>query len=181
MEQSISIATKDDRKFIARELPHRSRCKTVYVLGEMSSNSEVGSNPLLGCVHRPDAAFEIRQLAQIPRIAVQCPSHNLLQPANMVAHTVKVVGEMGLKTLLDHGPASSPGMDVKFRSRISPACRWRRELGQPEGSREGPFARQSKSYYYATACSGSRGGAGAQRAPVPSFYSGLFYAPPDSP
>ena len=55
--------------------------------GEMSSNSEVGSNPLLGCVHRPDAAFEIRQLAQIPRIAVQCPSHNLLQPANMVAHT----------------------------------------------------------------------------------------------
>ena len=77
---------------------------------------------------------------------------------------VKVVGEMGLKTLLDHGPASSPGMDVKFRSWISPACRGRRELGQPEGSREGPFARQSKSYYYATACSGSRGGAGAQRA-----------------
>ena len=104
VEQSISIATKDGRKVIARELPHRSRCKTVYVLGEMSSNSEVGSNPLLGCVHRPDAAFEIRQLAQIPRIAVQCPSHNLLQPANMVAHTVKVVRQMGLKRLLDHGP-----------------------------------------------------------------------------
>ena len=99
----------------------------------------------------------------------------------MVAHTVKVVGEMGLKTLLDHGPASSPGMDVKFRSRISRACRERRELGRPEGSRQGPFARLSKSYYYATACSGSRGGAGTQRVPAPSFYSGLFYAPPDSP
>ena len=75
-----------------------------YVLGEMmSSNSEVGSNPLLGCVNLPDAAFEIRQLAQIPRIAVQCPSHNLLQPANMVAHTVNVVRQMGLKRLLDHG------------------------------------------------------------------------------
>ena len=170
MEQSISIATKDGRKVIARELPHRSRCKTVYVLGEMSSNSEVGSNPLLGCVHRPDAAFEIRQLAQIPRIAVQCPSHNLLQPANMVAHTVKVVGEMGLKTLLDHGPASSPGMDVKFRSRISPACRWRRELGQPEGSRHGPFARLRKDYYIhtlrLTRAQGSRGGAGTQLWPM---------------
>ena len=128
---------------------------------------------------RIQAAAEAGKAA--PRIAVQCPSHNLLQPANMVAHTVKVVGEMGLKTLLDHGPASSPGMDVKFRSRISRACRERRELGQPEGSRQGPFARRSKSHYYATARSGSRGGAGAQRAPVPSFYSGLFYAPPDSP
>ena len=153
-----------------------------YVLGEMmSSNSEVGSIALLGCVHRTDASLRFSQLAQIPRIAVQCPSHNLLQPANMVAHTVKVVGEMGLKTLLDHGPASSPGMDVNFRSRISRACRERRELGQPEGSRQGPFARLRKTTTYTTACSGSRGGAGAQRAPVPSFYSGLFYAPPGSP
>ena len=76
-----------------------------YVLGEMmSSNSEVGSIALLGCVHRTDASLRFSQLAQIPRIAVQCPSHNLLQPANMVAHTVKVVRQMGLKRLLDHGP-----------------------------------------------------------------------------
>ena len=86
MEQSISIATKDGRKVIARELPHRSRCKTVYVLGEVSSNSEVGSNPLLGCVH--------------------------------------------LQTTTS----------------------------------------------YTTACSGPRGGAGTQRVPAPSFYSGLMCA-----
>ena len=76
-----------------------------YVLGEMmSSNSEVGSIALLGCVHRTEASLRFRQLAQVPRIAVQCPSHNLLQPANMVAHTVNVVRQMlGLKRLLDHG------------------------------------------------------------------------------
>ena len=98
---------------MAAELSHRSfliartaRLRVyTYVLGEMmSSNSEVGSIALLGCVHRTDASLRFRQLAQIPRIAVQCPSHNLLQPANMVAHTVKVVRQMGLKRLLDHGP-----------------------------------------------------------------------------
>ena len=86
---------------------------------------------------------------------------------------------MGLARHLDQASAYSPIIEARIRSRTSRARAKgvERELGQPKGISRS-IGKLGKDYYYG---SGSRGGAGAQREPVPSFHSGLFYAPPDSP
>ena len=122
--------------------------------------------------------FDAVGLIRVPLTAVQSPSRNRLQPANVVRRTVGAVGQMGLARHLDQASAYSPIIKARIHSLTSRA---RAEGVESWGSRtasRGALARLSKDYYYG---SGSRGGAGAQREPVPSFHSGLFYAPPDSP
>ena len=122
--------------------------------------------------------FDAVGLIRVPLTAVQSPSRNRLQPANVVRRTVGAVGQMGLARHLDQASAYSPIIKARIRSLTSRA---RAEGVESWGSRKasrGALARLSKGYYYG---SGSRGRAGAQRAPVPSFHSGLFYAAPDSP
>ena len=122
--------------------------------------------------------FDAVGLIRVPLTAVQSPSRNRLQPANVVRRTVGAVGQMGLARHLDQASAYSPIIKARIRSLTSRA---RAEGVESWGSRtasRGALARLSKDYYYG---SGSRGRAGAQRAPVPSFHSGLFYVPPDSP
>ena len=122
--------------------------------------------------------FDAVGLIRVPLLAVQSPSRNRLQPANVVRRTVGAVGQMGLARHLDQASAYSPIIKARIRSLTSRA---RAEGVESWGSRKasrGALARLSKDYYCG---SGSRGRAGVQRAPVPSFDSGLFYVPPDSP
>ena len=125
--------------------------------------------------------FDAVGLIRVPLTAVQSPSRNRLQPANVVRRTVGAVGQMGLARHLDQASAYSPIIKARIRSRTSRArAKGVESWGSRKASR-GALARLSKDYYYG---SGSRGGAGAQRASAQPFYSGLllvYYASPEWP
>ena len=65
--------------------------------------------------------FDAVRLIRVPLTAVQSPSRNRLQPANVVRRTVGAVGQMGLARHLDQASAYSPIIKARIRSLTSRA------------------------------------------------------------
>ena len=106
--------------------------------------------------------FDAVGLICVPLTAVQSPSRNRLQPANVVRRTVGAVGQMGLARHLDQASAYSPIIKARIRSLTSRA---RAEGVESPGSRKasrGALARLSKDYYYGWALGGAQGRSGHQ-------------------
>ena len=104
--------------------------------------------------------FDAVGLIRVPLTAVQSPSRNRLQPANVVRRTVGAVGQMGLARHLDQASAYSPIIKARIRSLTSRA---RAEGVESWGSRKasrGALARLSRDYYYGWALGGAPGRSG---------------------
>ena len=122
--------------------------------------------------------FDAVGLIRVPLTAVQSPSRNRLQPANVVRRTVGAVGQMGLARHLDQASAYSPIIKARIRSLTSRA---RAEGVESWGSRtasRGALARLSKDYYYGWALGGAQGRSGHQYL---LFTAGCFMSPPTPP
>ena len=122
--------------------------------------------------------FDAVGLIRVPLTAVQSPSRNRLQPANVVRRTVGAVGQMGLARHLDQASAYSPIIKARIRSLTSRARAEGVEIWGSRNASRGALAGLSRDYYYGWALGGAQGRSGHQYL---LFTAGCFMPPPTPP